>query len=401
MKNLNCIPFIVAVLFGFGVLASSCSQSSSSTSGPDEEIASSDSSDTDTEKSAGSTGKKTNDGKKTSAKSHEERTYKTLDRGPITWMTENLDEGNAINVKGTCYGYDDEKCDKYGRLYMSHDKSKPSSLCPLGFDLPYSGLWKDLVDNDVDFDPVLAGVCDLKDSLECSGLGETARYLAYGDEAVVLTKDANGKLTYKVQETSDKEFYSVRCVKYRSMVETLDDLPKCDSSLSNMFRISVLEKGMSYACSQETLQWVASSMSEMVCNDPKGVLYHSKSGALLACEELDWVMATPVHLQIPCNEDSLYKEYVVNNNHFVCLWDGWTMLSYPDSVIGYCGSKESMGKVAQASENYTYICKSDGWTLANITDVYGECNREGRIETVEFNSRQWTCNGNGSWSKEP
>ena len=88
MKNLNCIPFIVAVLFGFGVLTSSCSQSSSSTSGPDEEIASSDSSDTDTEKSAGSTGKKTNDGKKTSAESHEERTYKTLDRGPITWMRE-------------------------------------------------------------------------------------------------------------------------------------------------------------------------------------------------------------------------------------------------------------------------------------------------------------------------
>jgi uncharacterized protein (TIGR02145 family) len=136
--------------------------------------------------------------------------YNTLRVGPAIWMNENLRSEEPFKVKSACYEYDEINCNKYGRLYLNNKESSPVAACPENYRLPSIGLWKELYESDVGFEPVFAGTCSKRDTLECDGLKSTVRYLANDDRAIVFTRDSAGHISYKVQDVVHNAFYSVR-----------------------------------------------------------------------------------------------------------------------------------------------------------------------------------------------
>ena len=249
MKKFSLFVFLVLV----GFFCSCGSDTESSAANPDDEISSSNShgSEKDSEKSSSSfvpksvTEASVVDYDKYAAadlvvEAVDGKKYKTLKLGPVIWMTENMNSIDPLNVKSTCYGYDESKCDTYGRVYLNNDDSEPEHLCPEGFTLPSIGVWIELAESGVDFSPVFAGTCTKNDTLQCKDLKQSVRYLAYNDKSIVFTKDSSGKVSYKVQNSHyTNDFYSLRCVKYRSIVKNLSDLPLCDTTIENVPNINV------------------------------------------------------------------------------------------------------------------------------------------------------------------
>jgi len=67
------------------------------------------------------------------------QTYRIVRIGNRTWMAENL---NYKAVNSSCYDNDEFNCKKYGRLY---GWGTAMSVCPIGWRLPSSAEWDDLV----------------------------------------------------------------------------------------------------------------------------------------------------------------------------------------------------------------------------------------------------------------
>ena len=93
--------------------------------------------------------------------------------------------------------------------------------------------------------------------------------MASNDKAIVFTKDSTGKISYKVQDVVDNNFYSVRCVKYRTIVEKMVELPICESDLNNMPNVYVLEKDASYHCDTYDERWEESTSGNCLASEEK------------------------------------------------------------------------------------------------------------------------------------
>ena len=320
--------------------------------------------------------------------------YKVINLGPVNWIAENMTSTEPFSAKSTCYGYDDSMCESYGRLYLYNGESNPEAVCPEGYQLPSAGTWAELAESDLDFNPVFAGSCSKRDTLECENLKTTVRYLADGGKAIVFTKDANGKISYKIQNAELNGFYSLRCVQYRSIVSKMIELPMCNDLVTNMPSVYVLEKKESYYCSDADEKWEESS-STNVCGEKEAGMLYQIDGDLLVCRE-NWHKATIRDVDVPCDEDNLYKEVMLNDERYVCTEHGWFGMGFPASVLGYC-REEFYGKISKTAEDMSYVCDSTGWQKATKEMIYGECDRSNMDKAIEYDEHKYICDGNGNW----
>ena len=67
-----------------------------------------------------------------------ESNFASIQIGTQIWMAENLN----CDVRGVCYDYDSENCEKYGRLYTWE---AANNVCPSGWHLPSDDEWTTLV----------------------------------------------------------------------------------------------------------------------------------------------------------------------------------------------------------------------------------------------------------------
>lgn len=308
--------------------------------------------------------------------------YSTRSVGVYTW-TENIGEKDA-SVKSTCYAYDDSKCDLYGRLYM---KKNAEDLCPAGFSFPSVADWKYMMlveSNSIAY----AGVCFKRDSLECTGINDSAQYFADGDSAVMIDRFGLVSATKAV----DNGFYSLRCVKYRSIVEKMSDLPDCGGDTYNSSTIFVATKDSSYYCRYG--EWKNDSNRGTCRSDEVGEKYLIKD-LVYICKGGTWQLTTIEDTDIKCTDKNLYEEYVVNGTRYACTDTGMAKLSYPASKIGYCNPDRNGDMIEIDSTNY--VCNDFVWRYATVSDFYGECNvsKYGLVVTVD--GKRYICSAKGSW----
>lgn len=398
LGNFVCILVVLVPLFY------ACSSDSGSSTGNDEEPVNLNSSSSSRPSSSGAVTEaedfdisKFEQEKDGTVKGVDDKTYSTVAVGPVTWIAENLNSVSALEVKSTCYNYDEDNCDSYGRFYMDNDYSSADAVCPEGYTLPSIGAWNNLLKSGEKFEPVFAGICSKGDSLRCEGLNTKVRYLVDDDQAIVFTKDSSGKISHAFEYRYDNYFYSLRCVKYRTIVNSFKDLPYCDEDYGNMPSIYVADKDSSYYCSQSYYEWLPDGDGRYCRSSEKGDFFLTDS-ALLKCNGERWRLADIFDVDEPCTEKTLYKEYVMNGNRFACTEDGWVKLSYPSSILGYC-HEEVEGSIGYADSTHTYICEDGSWRVAYVNEVFGKCSTNVVDKVIEFNMRKYICM-DSSWFEE-
>ena len=310
--------------------------------------------------------------------------YSTRSIGVYTW-TENISDKNA-SVKSTCYAYDDSYCGLYGRLYM---KKNADDLCPSGFSFPTVSDWKYIME--VESKSVIySGICFKRDSLECTGLKDSAQYFAAGDSAVMVDRFGHVSAT----KTVDNGFYSLRCIKYRTIVEKMSDLPDCGSGTYDSYStIYVATKDSSYYCSYG--EWKNSSGRASCRSEESGEKYLIKD-IVYICKSGYWQQTTIEDTDVECTDENLYEEYVVNGIRYACTDTGMAKLNYPASVLGLC-TPEKKGSLAEPEKDKIFICSNNRWVGAMPGDVFGACGASNYGQLEIFEGRQVVCSLNSGW----
>lgn len=288
--------------------------------------------------------------------------FTTHSVGIYTWTEQNINVKSSV-ARNTCYAYDDSKCNPYGRLYLSSNAEK---VCPTGYTLPTVADWKNLLQAELTKTDY-AGICTKRDTLECTGIGDSVRYLAYDGYAVVM--DRSG--LFETQVARDNEFYSLRCIRYRSIVERMADLPDCEENEFNSYTsIYVVDRDSSYYCSTNG-KWYASN-SKALCKEQEDGDKYLVKGHVYICKNGIWRYTTIDDVDIKCTDDNRYEEYVVNDVRYACGDNGMTKLTYPATELGFCSPKVE-GKIAEIDSITAYICEDFLWRKATFNDYHGTC----------------------------
>ena len=309
--------------------------------------------------------------------------YSVVTYGTYTWLEDNVNK-ITTDVKNTCYAYDDSKCGKYGRLYMEKDAEE--NLCPQGFPLPSVYEWKLLL-TEAKID-VFGGQCTKRDTLECFGLDSSARYLARHDSAVIIKADGS----VKAVESASKDFYSIRCVKQKSIVSDRMDLPVCDKG-SDVGKLFVGAENQSYECREG--QWTETS-SKYCLSDERGTLVAVHDSLLYACVGGEWTLASINDIDEKCNSKNFEKEVFLNGVRYACSDTGWIALKFPGSELGFCSVSIYGQTVRSLQDSVYYHCDSTGWREARLSEIFGTCDstRYGKSKTNK--EYQYVCRF-GSW----
>lgn len=304
--------------------------------------------------------------------------YSVITFGIYTWLGENVNKATT-DVKNTCYAYDKSKCPTYGKLYM--EKNAEENVCPPGFRLPSVYEWKlFLTENKI---KVFGGLCTKRDTLECLGLDSSARYLARNDSAIIIDVDGSVKIT----EVAPKDFYSIRCVKSKSIVSDLIDLPVCDKK-GDIGRLFVGAENQSYECYKG--EWTETT-SRYCLTEEKGTLVAIHDSLLYACVDGTWGLASINDINEKCNSKNFEKEVFLNGVRYACSDSGWIALKFPGSELGYC-SESTYGKTAMAIQDSVYYhCDSTGWRNARLDEIMGTCDstRYGKSRSVK--DQKYVC----------
>lgn len=313
-------------------------------------------------------------------------TFATHSVGIYTWTEQNINVKSSV-ARNTCYAYDDSNCNPYGRLYLSNNAEK---VCPTGYTLPTVSDWKNLLQAELTKTDY-AGICTKRDTLECTGIGDSVRYLASDGYAVLM--DRSG--LFERQMARDNEFYSLRCIRYRSIVERMADLPDCEEDGDNNYAsIYVVDRDSNYYCSSG--KWYSSN-SKGLCNEQEDGDKYLIKGYVYICKNGSWQFTTIDDVDIKCNDDNRYEEYVVNDVRYACGDNGMVKLTYPATVLGFCSPKVA-GKLAEIDSANAYVCEDFLWRKAELEDYYGKCDSAKTNQIVSYKNLGYICY-NKSWRR--
>ena len=312
--------------------------------------------------------------------------FTTHSVGIYTWTEQNINVKSSV-ARNTCYAYDDSNCNPYGRLYLSSNAEK---VCPTGYTLPTVSDWKNLLQAELTKTDY-AGICTKRDTLECTGIGDSVRYLASDGYAVLM--DRSG--LFERQMVRDNEFYSLRCIRYRSIVERMADLPDCEEDSDNNYAsIYVVDRDSNYYCSSG--KWYSSSTKGSCREQETGDKYLIK-GYVYICKNGSWRFTTIDDVDIKCNDDNRYEEYVVNDVRYACGDNGMVKLTYPATELGFCSPKVA-GKLAEIDSANAYVCEDFLWRKAELEDYYGKCDSAKTNQIISYKNLGYICY-NKSWRR--
>ena len=312
--------------------------------------------------------------------------FTTHSVGIYTWTEQNINIKSSV-ARNTCYAYDESNCNPYGRLYLSNNAEL---VCPTGYTLPTVTDWKNILQAELTKTDY-AGVCTKRDTLECTGIGDSVRYLASDDYAVLM--DRSG--LFQTELVRNNEFYSLRCIRYRSIVERMADLPNCeDDGNNNYASIYVVDRDSNYYCSSG--KWYSSSTKGSCKEQETGDKYLIK-GYVYICKNGSWRFTTIDDVDIKCNDDNRYEEYVVNDVRYACGDNGMTKLTYPATVLGFCSPKVA-GKMAEIDSATAYVCEDFLWRKAELEDYYGKCDSAKTNQIISYKDLGYICY-NKSWRR--
>ncbi|MBO7414831.1 MAG: hypothetical protein J6U20_14430 [Fibrobacter sp.] len=314
-------------------------------------------------------------------------TYKTRTVGIFTWTTENANVKNP-KVKSTCYAYDDANCDPYGRLYMGKGAQ---NVCPEGFNIPTVSDLRFMKQQDPNVF-AYAGTCFKRDTLECEGIGESAQYLAYGDSAVAI--DTSGR--FSATGVKENGFYSLLCIKYRTILENEEDLPECKKNrFYNYPSIYVANSNADFTC--ENGEWESSRATGPCGAAEEGEKYVINE-LVFICKNGHWRWTTPKESGVECTKKNLYEEFIVNSFRYACTDSGLVKLAFPATELGLCYSKRK-GELAQTDSISYFICNGDQWRRADIDEVIGKCDSAIAGTMKKYRGTYYTCRTNNKWEQ--
>lgn len=312
-------------------------------------------------------------------------TYKTRTLGIFTWTTENVNVKD-LSVKSTCYAYNDANCKPYGRLYMNNNAE---NACPEGYKIPTVSDLRFIKQQDSSAF-AYAGTCFKNDSLECSGIGESAQYLAYGDSAVVI--DTSGRFSPTMARGNG--FYSLLCIKYRTIVENETDLPECKKKrFYNYPTIYVANSDADFTC--DNGEWESSKATGPCGAAEEGEKYVINE-LVFICKNGHWRWTTPKESGVECTKKNLYEEFIVNSFRYACTDSGLVKLAFPATELGLCYSKRE-GEVGNTDSVSYYICDGEFWKNASVSDVLGKCDSTNKGESGMFKGMSYTCHSS-TWN---
>ena len=324
---------------------------------------------------------------------------KTVQLGMYIWMAENVSHV-GWSVTNVCYDKDDSNCEKYGVLI---DTASAAFACPSGFSVPTMNDWRWLSSYSSKYPEVMSalqmqygGYCTRSmDSLVCKGLDEYGKYMAQDGIAKLYPK--NMKPT---SETADfHDFYLLRCVNYTYIVESVKDLPVCDSvSKETLMPFYVVDEKSNYRCLGT--RWVDdfSDGCSHVINGTAATIRDT----MYICKYKEWQVADISDAREECTSKKDSTTLLFNGERYACEDGYWRPFTELEKKLGYCrgnliGAFDTLKTRADTIvKRQVYICDTNGWRLSVMTDHVGFCDSSKVYDEVKYLGQHYVCR-NDRW----
>lgn len=324
----------------------------------------------------------------------------TIQFGMYIWLEDNSTE-SGYSGSSMCYSDDPENCNTYGRLY-----SPGAPKCPSGFSVPTRSDWSETMrylDKYDELDSVFGfsrgGYCfESFGELACTDKDKAGYYLA-GDSLVAVVKGHS--VSFKATNLGD--FYQLRCVKYSYIVQTLDDLPECDSiSQYTLKRFYVMSKKSDYRCIGT--RWVDDFTNS--CSHVEDGMFGIYHDSMYICKYDEWELASISDSKDKCTSENDRTTYLFNGVYYACEDGEWREMTDIEKKLGYCksellGSIDSIHYLVEDDYfaydtlyNY-YTCDTLGWRESVLKDFAGTCDSSRMYDEFKFKRKSYVCRGEG------
>lgn len=319
----------------------------------------------------------------------------TVQFDSYVWTTENASY-DSFPIESTCYDDMSSNCSSYGMLYK---KETANLACPSGFHIPSEKEWKDLdafrrasAENESVLDFVYGGSCTplLRDSLECTGIGSTAKYLTSDNKIYVINST---KTSSSFAKPVQQGYYSLRCVASTYIVGTKKDLPDCNSLSDIEETYFVASEYSNYFCTGS--HWV-DDFTDDCPNSSDGVIatFHDTT---FICKSGRWQMADIEDSPDKCTEAVEGSLLLFNGKRYACEDEDWRSFTTIEDSLGYCNSKKqgTIDSLISGLKQSIYVCDtSTGWRTTTLKDLLGDCDSDNEGKTSELDSTGYICSYN-------
>lgn len=327
------------------------------------------------------------------------REYRTVTIGAYTWIAENIDEAiTAFQDYDMCYDNSAANCKTDGRLFRNYTKN---NMCPGNFTVPSSADYRyllqvssQLTNANLGFNPQMAGFCR-ENSFKADSSGcfdrEKKSYLLTNDDSLFVI-DASGKAGMAKPESYG--FYSLRCVKMSSIVDTEKQLPTCNLKGNVSRSMFVASEGVNYTCKDG--KW--SKQTDKSCYSRGEKHYYNDK--LYICNG-SWELATMEETGAECSENNQNEVRELNGVKYICDDSTWRKPNATENSIGICTSDKigTLDTIPAGQSLDFYYCDSTGWRAAKLVDYAGKCDDSKFYKTIDFGTVSYACRTDSTWTK--